>query len=174
MNMRLVRCISKRQMIPDQLVVGKYYWMDVDTFYTENNNVSVAFDNGIIMPENEGLAEIYLNQDRSEFVGNMMVKHFVFVNRLDKHYNLDYRVVSETCDTFPLIDIVEWCLWHQNFAHNPTAAHLLDHISKARLLEGLSENKDGLYNEYIVKYIPPRSDSNAHNGYYLEHVDYNN
>ena len=60
--MKLVKCISERESMPEQIIVGRFYWMDETTKWKDSDG--------------DEYAQIYTDELRQNRVGDMLCKHF--------------------------------------------------------------------------------------------------
>lgn len=60
--MKFVKCISKREMLPEQINEGESYYLDETSLYVDSDG--------------DEYAKIYKDKFRKEFIGNMLTKHF--------------------------------------------------------------------------------------------------
>ena len=61
--MKLVKCISERESMPEQIIVGNSYWMDETTKKKDLDG--------------DEYAQIYKDKLKQNKVGCMLCKHFV-------------------------------------------------------------------------------------------------
>ena len=99
--MKLVKCITERTSIPEQIIVDKKYWIDETTEYKDCDG--------------DEYAEVYLDEAKKHRVGMIQTKHFETVYRyLNYGESLSNYINSHT--GFLLKDIISWCL------SNPTSS----------------------------------------------------
>ena len=129
--MELVRCISERNINKGQLTVGKKYWMDVSTKYKDTDG--------------DEYAQIYLDEDKTKYVGNMHTSHFEIVYRyLNYGDSLSNYINSHI--GFLLKDIIGWCL---NNSNHSLAEHLILYIHDNKL--DVPENME---KDFVVNSVP--------------------
>ena len=156
MCMRLVRCVSKRESIPEQLEVGKKYWIDDSSEWSDTDGVTYA--------------KVYLEEGKLTCIGNMRTDHFRTVYRYLNHGGSISSYIN-THTGFLLKDIINWCMNNQD---HQISEKLLLYI----LNEGLN-TKENLEKEFIVNHIPfnefvKRGEEESYSkylGYYLHCID---
>ena len=130
--MKLVRCISERKTNPGQITVGKKYWIDESTVWTD--------------PDGDEYAEIYLDEEKEHRIGNMLTSHFETLYRY-----LDYCCLENYVNTktgFLLKDILNWCL------KNPT--HKLAEKVIFYIYDNELATKAKMEKEFVVRSAPLR------------------
>lgn len=133
-NMLLVRCISKRETIPGQLVVGKKYWIYTPSTWKDSDG--------------DEYAEIYLDEDREYKVGMMLTKHFEPIYR---YLNYGGSLSSYVNDHigFLLKDIIAWCI--KQPSGNSLASNVIMYIHDNHL-----DTKENMEKEFAVRSTPVR------------------
>ena len=82
--MELVRCISERKSMPEQITVGKKYWIDYSTAWKDHDG--------------DEYAQVYLDEAKEHRVGELMTSHFETVYRyLNYGESLTHYVNSRLC-----------------------------------------------------------------------------
>ena len=131
--MELVRCISERKSNKGQVIVGKKYWIDLASKYTDSDG--------------DEYVNVYLDEAGENHVGIMMYNHFTIIYRyLNFGGSLSSYVNTKT--GFLLKDIIGWCLNNQNHS---LAMNIIMYIHDNKL--NIPENME---KEYIVNHIPFR------------------
>lgn len=129
--MRLVRCISERKTMPQQLVLGKKYWIDDSTTWKDSDG--------------DEYAQVYLDESKENLIGDMCTSHFETIYRY-LNYGASLSTYVNTKTGFLLKDIIGWCL--NNPGHS-LAKNLILYIHDNKL--DISENME---KEFIVNSIP--------------------
>lgn len=134
MSMRLVRCISEREKMKGQIVVGKKYWIDESTSYKDSYG--------------DEYAQVYLDEDKQHGVGNMPTSHFEAIYRyLNYGGSLSSYINSHI--GFLLKDIIRWCV--NEPSGNSLASNVIRYIHDNHL--DVAENME---KEFVVNSIPFR------------------
>lgn len=60
--MKLVRCIEERKDFPGQISIGTRYWMNENSVWKDSDG--------------DEYAQVYLDEDKQHWVGNMLTSHF--------------------------------------------------------------------------------------------------
>lgn len=60
--MKRVKCISKREFMPNQIEVGRFYWMDEKSKWKDEDG--------------DEYAKIYTDELKHNYIGNLLCKHF--------------------------------------------------------------------------------------------------
>lgn len=129
--MELVRCISERKSMPEQITVGKKYWVDYSTAWRDHDG--------------DEYARVYLDEAKKHRVGELMTSNFQIVYRyLNYGESLGNYVNSHI--GFLLKDIIRWCL--NNPGHS-LANNLIKYIHENKL--NIEENME---KEFVVNSIP--------------------
>lgn len=131
--MELVRCITERDSNKGQLVVGNIYWMDASTAYKDSDG--------------DEYAKIYLDEAKTQYVGNLLTIHFEIVYRY-LNYGASLSNYINTNVGFLLKDIIGWCL---NNSNHSLAEHLILYIHDNKL--DIPENME---KEFVVNSKPFR------------------
>lgn len=132
--MRLVRCISERMTMPEQIVVGKKYWIDDSTVWKDSDG-------------NE-YAQVYLDEAKEHIVGNMLTSHFKTIYRY-LNYGASLSSYINTHTGFLLKDIISWCLNNQE---HQLSRKLILYIHDNKL-----DKKENMEKEFVVNSIPFRA-----------------
>lgn len=130
-KMRLVRCISERKSMPDQLVVGKKYWIDESTAWKDSDG--------------DEYAQVYLDEDKQYRVGDMLTSHFETVYRYLNYGESLCNYVNSHIG-FLLKDIIAWCV--KQSICNSLADNLILYISDNHL--DIAENME---KEFVVNSV---------------------
>lgn len=129
--MKLVKCITERTSIPEQIIVDKKYWIDETTEYKDCDG--------------DEYAEVYLDEAKKHRVGMIQTKHFETVYRyLNYGESLSNYINSHT--GFLLKDIISWCL------SNPTSSlanNLIMYIHDNKL-----DAEENMEKDFVVNSIP--------------------
>ena len=129
--MELVRCVSERKSMPEQITVGKKYWIDLSTAWKDNDG--------------DEYAQVYLDEAKKHRVGELMTNHFQIVYRhLNYGESLTHYVNSHT--GFLLKDIIRWCL---NNKYTSIASNLMKYICDNKL-----DTEENMEKDYVVNYVP--------------------
>ena len=129
--MELVRCVSKRESNPTQIEEGKKYWIDLSSEYTDTDG--------------DKYVNVYLDEDKTKYVGNLKTSHFVTIYRYLRHgLSLNNYVNHKT--GFLLKDIIWWC---NNNPSNSLAEYLILYIHDNKL-----DTPDNMEKEFVVNRIP--------------------
>ena len=131
--MELVRCINERNTNKGQLMIGRKYWMDVSSKYKDIDG--------------DEYAQIYLDEDRTKYVGNMLTSHFEIVQRC-LNYGDSLSIYINSHIGFLLKDIIGWCL---NNPNHSLSEHLILYIrdNKLDVLENMEK-------DFVVNSVPFR------------------
>lgn len=60
--MKRIKCVRERNIAGNCLVVGKYYYMDETTKYTDMDG--------------DEYAKIYVDNKKEKYIGNLLLSHF--------------------------------------------------------------------------------------------------
>ena len=113
--MLLVRCVSERKSIPGQLIVGKKYWIDTSTTWTDCSG--------------DEYARVYLDEDKLNEVGTMSTRHFKPIFRYLNYGGSPSTYINSRFG-FLLKDIINWCLNNQ---HDQLSDKLILYIQENKL-----------------------------------------
>ena len=131
--MELVRCISERKSNPDQITIGKKYWIDYSTAWKDSDGDEYAL--------------VYLDEEKKHLVGKLKTSHFQIIYRyLNYGSSLGYYVNSHT--SFLLKDIVSWCLRNQE--------HLIANILLRYIRNNKLDVEENMEKVFEVNRIPYR------------------
>lgn len=133
-NMLLVRCISERESVPGQIIVGKKYWIYTPSAWKDSDG--------------DEYAEVYLDEAKEHKVGNMLTKHFEPVYR---YLNCGGSLSSyvNTHIGFLLKDIITWCV--RQPSGNSLADNVIMYIHDNHL-----DTNENMEKEFVVNSIPVR------------------
>ena len=127
--MELVRCVSERELMPEQTTVGKKYWIDSSTIWKDIDGDEYAF--------------VYLDEAKRHEIGELKINHFEPVYRyLNYGESLTHYVNSHT--GFLLKDIIRWCLSNKN---TTIANNLMKYICDNQL-----DTEENMEKDYVVNY----------------------
>lgn len=127
--MELVRCISERKSMPEQITVGKKYWIDYSTAWKDHDG--------------DEYAQVYLDEAKEHRVGELMTSHFETVYRyLNYGESLTHYLNSHT--GFLLKDIIRWCLNNKN---TTIAGNLMKYICDNQL-----DVEENMEKDFTVNY----------------------
>ena len=129
--MELVRCISIRKSIPDQIVVGRIYWIDGSSRFTDSNGCEYA--------------DVYADEEKFQLIGRLKTHHFKTVYRY-LLYGGSLSSYVNSHEAFLLKDIITWCC---NYPCDVLANNILEYISDHKLNE-----KENMEKEFVINSIP--------------------
>ena len=131
--MKLVRCISERELMPGQIVIGRKYWIDESTVWTDSDG--------------DEYAQVYLDEEKEHRVGELLTSHFEIVYRY-LNYGGSLEPYLNTHIGFLLKDIINWCL------QNPS--HLLAEKLILYIHDNKLDTKENMEKEFVVNSVPFR------------------
>lgn len=154
--MELVKCVSTRSNCLGQLVIGKKYWIDNKSKYADEDG--------------DTYVEVYADEDKKQFIGRLLMGHFMPVKMPLKHGASLLHYVN-TRIGFMLCDIVTWC------KNNP------EHALSTSIMRYINDNNldapENQYSDFIVNHVPftayhergKADDYSRYMGYYLYCVE---
>lgn len=150
-NMRLVRCKTIRKTKPEQIKVGKLYWIDDNTKYID--------------PDGDEYAVVYRDADGTSEIGMLKTNHFTNEYRYLR-YGLSLSTNEDTEGGNLLEDILEWC--SANAIFNSTAKHIWQYIKDRGI-----DKPENMKREFLVKHIPfVEFEKNGRGADYMQYMGY--
>lgn len=133
MSFELVKCISIREDFPEQIKIGKKYWIDPASLWTDGDG--------------DEWIKVYSSLDNKEknFIAQMKLEHFQTIYPILHYCSLEGFVNTHT--EFPLIYIIDWC--KNNIPYHQLARKLLEYIKDKDL-----NTEENLLKDYVVNSIP--------------------
>lgn len=132
--MKLVKCIEERANFPGQISKGSRYWIDESSVWKDSDG--------------DEYAQVYLDEDKQHWVGNMLTSHFEAIYRyLNYGGSLSSYINSHI--GFLLKDIIGWCV--NEPSGNSLASNVIRYIHDNHL--DVAENME---KEFVVNSIPFR------------------
>lgn len=128
--MRLVRCVVARESKPEQVKVGKLYWVDDSTKYTDSDG--------------DEYVTVYSDAEGTKEVGNMLTKHFENDYQYIR-YGLSLSSYVNDIKGNLLEDILKWC--NDNAIYVSLARDIWKYIQDNGI-----DKQENMKKEYLVKH----------------------
>lgn len=130
--MECVRCIERRETMPNQLEEGKLYWLDEDSKYID--------------PDGDTYATIYRDAEATKEIGVLHIKHFRTDYKQIK-YGLSLNAYLNTNQGILLEDIIDCCV--KNAINDSVARNILKYIKDRKL-----DTLENMQKEFLIKSNP--------------------
>lgn len=133
--MQVVRCISPRESKPNQLELGRLYWIDENTKYTDSDG--------------DEYVTVFADANREREVGVLLTSHFGTDYKYMR-YGMSLSIyVNDTMGNL-LEDIIYWCNdVLSRGEHNSLAKNVMKYIKEHSL-----DKPDNMQREFFVKSKP--------------------